>query len=611
MQTLNDVHHQFAAFFKSPNLQPYAYLVSKKLGEGHICLDLSELGKEVNDLPEEYKLSFSESFDLPGEPMVSKNPGQKQPFILHNNRLYLQRYFNYESMILNRILDFITTEKELEVERIESLIGLKDFIAGLFQQTSSNSATLVSTKVITDWQLTAAITAVLNKFTIITGGPGTGKTTTVAKILAILFSMDENLKVALAAPTGKAAARMAESLKAAAMMTGDKSMAKFQTLEPSTIHRLLNFIPDSPYFKHHFHNPLNFDVVIIDESSMLDVALFAKLLDAIGKDTRLILLGDKDQLASVEAGSLFGDLCQAQESLNLFTGRRIELINSFINKTECLISNAASTEATSHPLFQHVVELKYSHRFVIDEGIGRFSKAIIENNDEVIKEFFVPDADIQVIVDLNYSQVVFEEFVSGYQDYIEEPDIKTAISKFNNLRVLCAIREGQQGLYAMNRNAEKYLSERNWISLKSEFYNHRPIIITSNNYALGLFNGDIGIIRPDEKGMLKAWFEDVDGKVKSIIPGLISNAETVYAMTIHKSQGSEFNQVFVVLPSGGNVSILTRELLYTAVTRAKNKVYVQGTDAVILEAAKGQVKRASGISARLELDNVHEEQFCE
>lgn len=590
MQTLNDVHHQFATFFKSSTLQPYAYLISKKLAEGHICLDLDLLDEEIESLPEAYATKPFVIEDLSGESMVSIDQGEKQPFILHNNRLYLQRYFNYESIILNRIMDLINTEPVLQLEREESIASHKEFIAGIF-----NSA---RTRAETDWQLAAAITAVMNNFTIITGGPGTGKTTTVAKILGILFSIKGNLKVALAAPTGKAAARMAESLKSAALNIGDGFKEKFQSLEPSTIHRLLGSIPDSPYFKHNQGNPLQYDVVIIDESSMLDVALFAKLLDAIGQNTRLILLGDKDQLASVEAGSLFGDLCQAQDDLNLFTADRATLINSFSDAPQRMIGIDSIVPAASHSLFQHIVELKHSHRFVGDEGIGRFGRAIIENNVVVVREFLVPEADDQVTVDQSYSDKLFEEFVLGYADYIEEPDIKIALTKLNNLRILCAIRGGQQGLHAMNRKAENLLSDHGLLTYTSEFYANRPIIITSNNYALGLFNGDVGIIRPDEKGFLKAWFEDAQGNVKSIIPGLISNAETVFAMTIHKSQGSEFNQVLVSLPSADNVSILTRELLYTGVTRAKKRVLVQGTENVIIKAVHEKVNRASGISAR-------------
>ncbi len=580
MNTLNDVHHQFASFFDSPTLQPYAYLVSKKLSEGHICVALEEM-------------EIGNSQMLLEEPLVTtEDSGIKQPFILHNNRLYFQRYFNYETMILKRLLEFIEADKQVELERLEAIQQESAFIKKLFKprhQSSANAGT--------DWQLVGAISAVLNNFTIITGGPGTGKTTTVAKILSILLKINPQLKVALAAPTGKAAARMAESLKASSSSFDQGVAESIRALEPRTLHRLLKSIKDSPHFRHNKHNPLNYDVVIIDESSMIGVALFAKLLDAIGPETRLIMLGDKDQLASVEAGSLFGDLCQAQEQLNLFSQIRTALTNE-LNGNLPIIIPQEEEKIRNHPLFQHVVDLKVSHRFTSDGGIGKLSKAIIQNDVPVLQEFIKLNADVQVEIDEHYSNRLFEQVVAGYAEFIREPDIKTALVKLNNVRVLCAIKEGEQGLHAINRKIEKYLSDEGFISLNKDFYINRPIIITSNNYALGLFNGDVGIIREDENEVAKAWFEDGQGNLKAIFPGLITQFETVFAMTIHKSQGSEFNQVLIVLPQTENIAILTRELLYTSVTRAKSKVFIQSTETVIMQTAEGQVQRASGIAQR-------------
>ena len=589
MQTLNDVHQQFASFFKSETLRPYAWLVSKKLSEGHICVSLEDIEEIGDECPLAYKSGMSDIGSLGDEPMVSTNEQEKQPFVLYNKRLYLQRYFAYESMILNRIEQFIETERLNASDRAIVMESQKGFIKQLF---SGNEAEQ------TDWQMAAAVSCILNNFTVITGGPGTGKTTTVSKILAVLFNMNSDLKVALAAPTGKAAMRMAESLKAASVELNPATRDCFESLRPSTIHRLLKYIPDSPYFKHNHDNPLEYDVVIVDEASMIDVALFAKLLDAVGPDTRLILLGDKDQLASVEAGSLFGDLCQSQGSLNLFSNERAALINSFTERSERQITPIHITEPSGHPLFEHIIELRHSHRFKSDEGIGKFSRAIISDDVASIEGFIAGDPDGQVVIDPDYSQKEFEDFIQGYIAYIQEPDTRKALTKFQDLRILCAIREGEKGLYAINRKVEKYLADKGKITLKGDFYEHRPIMINSNNYSLGLFNGDIGIIRPDGNGVLKAWFETAEGELKAILPGLIGQAETVYAMTIHKSQGSEFNKVLIVLPDAENISILTRELLYTGVTRAKQKVVVQGKESGILQAAERRVKRASGLSER-------------
>jgi len=190
---------------------------------------------------------------------------------------------------------------------------------------------------------------------------------------------------------------------------------------------------------------------------------------------------------------------------------------------------------------------------------------------------------------------VFENFIKDYTEYIKEPNIKEALTKLNELRVLCAIRGGEQGLVNTNRRIEKFLQQKRLIKITSEFYENRPIIITKNYYDLGLFNGDIGIIRYDENKVLKAWFEDSSGELKSVFPGFISEAETVYAMTIHKSQGSEYNNVLLVLPKGADIPILTAELLYTGITRAKSKVVVQATEEVIIKTAERRVKRISGL----------------
>lgn len=578
MFTINDVHQQFAEYFNIPILKPYAYLLSKKISEGHICLHLDHLADQSGELPAYCANMVPGTAPLETVALVAKDGKDDQPFVLFQDRLYLQRYFRYETTFLRRIHQFLETEKALLGERLQQLEEHADFIKQQFPSNNNSGP---------DWQLAAAITGILNNFTIITGGPGTGKTTTVAKILNILYEIDPAMKVVLAAPTGKAAARLAESLR-------NFKNEKFQTLSPGTIHRLLKSKRDSPYFHHNASNPLTYDVVIVDECSMIDVALFAKLLDAIGPKTRLILLGDKDQLASVEAGSFFGDLCQAQGTLNVFNEQRINVINKF----GANLTQAHENINDRHPLFQHLVELRRSHRFSDDKGIGKFSKAIIRNDKEGILEFLKPGADEQVMIDQVYSKELFERFIAGYEAFIKEPDVLRALQKMNTQRVLCAVRQGEQGLYAINKAIEKYLHDKKLIRANVEFYENRPIILTRNYYEHNLFNGDTGIIRPDANGVLMAWFEDGQGELKAVLPGYLTDAETVFAMTIHKSQGSEFNEVLVVLPQATEVAILTRELLYTAVTRARSKVYVQASEALLLLAAQRFVERASGIATR-------------
>ncbi|AXY77596.1 exodeoxyribonuclease V subunit alpha [Paraflavitalea soli] len=598
MHALNDVHQQFAEYFGIPALKPYAYLLSKKLSEGHICLHLDQLTASADDLPAYYHLLPGGSQSLETLPLVGKNGDDRQPFVLYQNRLYLQRYFRYETGFLQRIRQFLAEEQAQLPQRLALLRQHKAFISRLFSNPGNGSAG--ASEDLADWPLAAAITGILHNFTIITGGPGTGKTTTVAKILSLLYTTNPALKVALAAPTGKAAARMAESLRQTTLPLEAPILEKFQALHPSTIHRLLKPVAGTHYFRHNQQNPLSYDVVIVDECSMIDVALFAKLLDAIAPGTRLIMLGDKDQLASVEAGSLFGDLCLAQPILNQFSAERLALINEFIEDDRYRLPESHISHQHEHPLFQHLVELRRSHRFTGHTGIGSFSKAVIGNDAAALQQFLPPSRDEQVVIDPLYSNDLFEKFIAGYAAFITEKDISSALKKMNALRVLCAVREGEQGLYAINSRIEKWLDSKKLIQHTVPFYENRPIILTRNYYEHGLFNGDTGIIRANKQGVLMAWFEDSTGTLRSIMPGYLSEAETVFAMTIHKSQGSEFDEVLVILPPIANSPLLTRELLYTAVTRARKRVYLQGSGETILEAAQRVVERASGIAARFQ-----------
>jgi exodeoxyribonuclease V alpha subunit len=591
MQTLSDVHQQFAEYFDEPDLKPYLYTLSRKMSEGHICIFIDEINEE--QLPESYRNIKGRKIDTSNH-LVANNEEAYKPFVLDNDRLYLHRYFHYETQLINSIKKLVQIEDKVIQKREEELLIQRPFIEELFH--NENQAD-------TDWQAAAAINAVLNNFTIITGGPGTGKTTTVAKILAILFNLYGDLKVALAAPTGKAGARMAESLLHTQINLTDHIRSRFNSLKPATIHRLLGWQKNSPYFKHHVSNPLPYDLVVVDESSMIDVALFAKLLNALKPGSRIILLGDKDQLASVEAGSLFGDLCKALPDLNLFNTDRRNFINSFIKSEQRKLPNEYETADQSHLLFQHLVELRYSHRFKDDEGIGKLSRAVIHNDVSVLQQFLNSNDTKQVLIDQQYDQHIFEQFIQGYKEYIQTTDIKEALGKLNNLRVLCAVRQGDQGVYNLNAMVEAYLIKEGSLKRDSEFYRHRPVIVTQNDYTLGLYNGDTGILREDEKGVMKVWFIDSaegnEGQLKSVLPGFIKQMETVFAMTIHKSQGSEFGKVMVVLPHNSEYQLLTRELLYTGITRAKNEVVIQANADALLNAANGVVERGSGVAERL------------
>ena len=584
MNYINNVHKQFASYFGDRELEPYLYLLSKRLSEGQICLNLDEI--DVDELREEGYGNILNN-TLSNNKIISLKKEDYQPFVLENKRLYLQRYFHYENTVFERINTLVENEKNSSEQYKEELLSLKEFVKNPYQSAHAEK---------TDWQLVAAISSILNQFTIVTGGPGTGKTTTVALILSLLFRIRPNIKIALAAPTGKAAARMAESLKneisSDKFQVDDEIKQKCLQIEPHTIHRLLGSQRKSIYFKHHAENPLPYDLIIIDESSMLDVALFSKLLDAIADTSKVILLGDKNQLSSVEVGSLFGDLCSVNPRLNLLSKDKADYFRRFGVQLQ--------QENVSEPkniLSEHIIELKESHRFSSIGGIGQLSKAIIENQYAIVETFY-DNADNEVEMYEVLSEKHLKEIVRIYKDYIEEEDILVALSKFKKLRILCAVKEGEEGVFAMNRKIESILKSQGLLNIDSDFYINRPVIINSNNYELGLFNGDIGIIREDKKGVKRVYFEAENESVKSVLATFLDHVDTVFAMTIHKSQGSEFDYVLVVLPKRG-VPILTRELLYTAVTRAKKKVIIQGSQEVVNVSCEKQAKRGSGIASRV------------
>ena len=657
-----DVHKVFADCFQEKMVRAAAYAVSQKLSEGHICVDLQRYNQELRDahiamrvdegdigdakvaksdviqdgvsqvdVMSSASVSSINPFLLSGEllsgddllksPYVSQCADNVQPFVLFHDRIYLQRYFMYETQIVESIGESMRLKKSesLACQKVEGIDGLKrlrEFVQDLFTGSEDVDEGLAAEERV-NWQLVAAITAIVRKFSIITGGPGTGKTTTVAKILAILYRMNPTLRVALAAPTGKAAARMVESLKSAreniSVLT-PQIKEQFDRIEAGTIHRLLGYIKGSPYFRHNVENPLEYDVVIVDESSMISAPLMAKLLTAVNPNNKVILLGDKNQLASVEAGSVFGDICLSlRGGVNHFSQSYVQFVNGFINADKGKIpSDFVMDQPMVNPLQENIVELKRSHRFKSNMGIGKFSKAIIMGNMEVYDFSFHQkshdmdkgndgknNAQEYVLVEDNYQSPALYSLIDKYKTYILEKDIRKALHHLNDVRFLCAIREGKFGVNNYNNLIENYMERQGVLKPTVGFYENQPIMITQNDYSLDLFNGDVGLIRKDEDGNLKAWFEAPDGSVKRIIPGFINSFETVFAMTIHKSQGSEFTSVAVVLPTDEDVPILTRELLYTGVTRGKKEVVIFGSQKVIVGASNRQVARASGITERI------------
>ncbi len=594
MHTLSDIHLQFANAFRDARIRPAAYLLSKKLQEGHICVPVDSVLTE--DLPFE-KRWLPEPTEQPD--MVGTPGGEPKPFIRDGNLIYFQRYHHYESQIISHVVARATSSLRLLPERMAALEKHHTLVTNLVA-TYPLDGLLPEEQC--DWQLVACLQALLSDFSIITGGPGTGKTTTLAKLLRILYAINPDTSVALAAPTGKASMRMHESLQNSAAAFPEMQPV-FDKLKPSTLHSLLGYRPNSIHFKYNRKNTLPFSWVVVDEASMIDVPMFAKLLDALHPETRIILLGDKDQLASVEAGSLLGDLCSVIPNLNGIEPARRDWINSFLPDPQRQIPETGIAANTPW-LSNHILQLKLSHRFKKRGAIGNLAGIIIRGETAALSPMLTDAEAGELHFDTIYNQSVLETFCKGYADYIQEPDIKKALEKLNNLRVLVAVREGENGLYTVNRQIERFLRQEQLLKPDREFYSNRPVMVTRNNYELNLFNGDVGILRPDAQGNLRAWFTDSNGELRSILPAYLSDAETVFAMTIHKSQGSEFDKVMVILPEGTDNPLLTRELLYTAVTRAKKSVSIQATAETLLHTVSRSVKRISGITQRINQINL-------
>lgn len=495
-------------------------------------------------------LPVSESEQLWLEKIHLVSDGGPTPLILNNGRLYLHRYYRYETRLARQISGMATVNFPLA--RKESLLDI------CFTDSGPG----------TDWQKEAAKVALHNALTIICGGPGTGKTTTVVKILTLLLlATDHKIDIALAAPTGKAAMRLSESIVASLdrmdLLNEINEIKATIPTQAKTIHRLLGYRHHSPQFKHNQHNPMAWDVVVVDEASMVDLAMMSKLVDALKPGARLLLLGDKDQLASVESGAVLGDFIQQ--------------------------------------LPNNTVELQKTYRF--DKNIKQLAESINEGDDEKAWALLT-DKNIENVMHLQLDMV---QYITGqYAGFMEkvcsspEPDVREIFTAFNRFQVLCGVHYGNRGVEGINRRVEMSLARQGFLCRSDCWYPGRPVLITRNDYSLDLFNGDIGICLPSPiDGSARVWFDSSDGRLRNYSPYRLPPCETVFAMTIHKSQGSEFDEVVVVLPEEDN-RILSRELIYTAVTRAKKSVKLVAEQQVFKQALSRKIERFSGLAHLLQ-----------
>jgi len=505
--------------------------VSYEQSQGHSCIQLDEQGRALV-LASGLAVFYSHA--------VAWEQVAALPLVVEQDRLYLHRYWFYENRLAMQIKEMIKVSYSFE--KLEILLDK------YFQSEVDE----------TDWQREAAKMAAAQSFSMITGGPGTGKTTTVVKILALLQELAEQpLYIALAAPTGKAAMRLQESIgfNKAALPCPDAIKSHIPEAV-TTLHRLLGAKPPSPYFRHDANKPLAYDLVVVDEASMVDLAMMSKLLNALKPGSRLILLGDKDQLASVESGAVLADLTLA--------------------------------------LPKHTLELKKPHRF--DDSIKRLAVAVNFQQDDSAWEMLNEDNENVAVLEEDLVHYVSGQQV-GYLRLIQAgAEFDEIYRVFSRFQVLCANRLGINSVADINHRVEQQLFEHNVINLSGLWYAGRPVMVTQNNYALHLYNGDIGICMADkdQDGKLMVFFQRTDGSVKKYLPARVPHCETVFAMTIHKSQGSEFEEVLIVLPEAIN-PVLTKELLYTAITRAKKTVKLVADKAVFKATVRQRIKRITGL----------------
>jgi len=596
-------------------------VLSELEGRGHSCLMLDELADGPSQLmgwqEDLWQALLAISGPLPEtleawHALLARAPqvwpvrsdDSQQPLVLDGARLYLRRYWRDETLVGERIAERACITVAPPLEQVRHWLDI------LFDQPTPDGGP--------DWQKTACAIAMRGKVAIITGGPGTGKTYTVASLLTLLFAVSpqpEQLRIALAAPTGKAAARLKQSIDKAlaglAAKTGDSLplLELARRMGPArTLHSLLGARPDTRAFQHHAGNPLDVDVLIVDEASMVHLEMMASLLDALPSTAMLILLGDKDQLASVEAGAVLGDLCHDAQA-GSYTAGTIAYVQAAGG-----VQIPAQFAGSAGPLAQQTVMLRHSHRF--SGPIGELALAVNAGQPRLAQQWLTGDSDGKVawIAAAQPDDVLRlalrgrADAPGGYQPYLalvnagadgehtqHDDWVRKVLHSFESFRILCAVREGEWGVAGLNAAIELRL-EKEGLIRRSEWYVGRPVMVTRNDYATGVFNGDIGLTLrdPARPGSLRVYFLEGD-TVRSVLATRLRHVETAFAMTVHKSQGSEFRHTVLVLPQEGG-AMLARELVYTGITRARDFfTLVSPTQAVLFDAILRRTQRASGL----------------
>jgi exodeoxyribonuclease V alpha subunit len=510
---------------------------------GSVCVDLATVQTQagVDGVPWPEPSSWLA--------VVSQSPLLESPPVLrlHHNLLYLDRYFREEQQVADDLLALMPSPASDAVPDINRM-----FPPGYEEQRE------------------AAEIALAQGLTVLTGGPGTGKTTTVARLLALFAEQAElagkaGLRIALAAPTGKAAARLQEAVQLEVDRLQGIDRARVSGLRATTLHRLLGSRPDtSSRFRHHRGNRLPHDVIVVDETSMVSLTMMARLLEAVRPETRVLLVGDPDQLASVDAGAVLADLVDG-------------------------LDGRSDTRIAS---------LRTSHRF--GASIGELASAIRDGDaDRAIEVLRAGGPHIEWIGSEDLTEHLRKVLVPHalrLRQAAIAGDTAAALAALDEHRLLCAHRRGPYGVAHWNRQVERWLTEATADPIWSDWYVGRPILVSANDYGLGLYNGDTGVTVQRDGG-LRAIIAGAEEPL-TFATGRLSDIETMHAMTIHKSQGSQANEVTVLLPPAKS-RLLTRELLYTGVTRAKFKVRLVGGEDQVRGAVNSRAVRATGLGRLL------------
>jgi len=571
-QASDDPHHLWLAA-----------LTSHQWGRGHACLDLATLQNQAAAL-----LGWSDEqvavlpTDLPqAASTLPWTQGEASPLVLtedtQGKRLYLRRAWAAEQNIRQSIAQRLAQPCDVPAD-------LQQRLDALFTPTTNGEP---------DMQRLACEVAAQNRITLITGGPGTGKTTTVVKLLSLLVgTSSRDLHIHLAAPTGKAAARLTESISKALTQMPADVQARIPT-QAQTLHRLLQ-----THSKTRQVHQLAADVVVVDEASMIDLEMMTRLLQAVPATSRLILLGDKDQLASVEAGAVMSQLCTGSllkhQTVTLIHSHRFDAKSGIGQWARTVNADVADSTPALKALWNATPDwlttLPLQQSVLLDEGS--------DAAEPDVTRLQLPHArDPKLTAGLRYGWRNWLTLLEAHRPHNKQAaqpcsDVQAValLKAFTEFCVLCAVREGPLGVTQLNAHVEHALGLG-----QSAWYAGRPVMVTRNDYALDLMNGDIGLCLPAPDGVLRVAFPAVDGGVRWIMPSRLESVDTVFAMTVHKSQGSEFAHVLLVLPAQES-PVLTRELVYTGLTRAKQRLTLWAPQlGVLYNACARRVLRSGGL----------------